>query len=170
MDKTPKHHGELYFEPDMKSWKDGVLRNREKLSSVQFWGQSAAKVRATLKMPTDRPIIMTGHQPVFFHPGLWVKCLAASHLAQAVSGIAYHKVTNTAMAPEYTHYLPELDDKIGARKKELDFFVSKELKKEEKAVPYVFFTCAGVRTASKNIVGRHDLWPSAGQGRGALFC
>jgi hypothetical protein len=122
----------------MKSWKQATLHNRERLSSLQLWGQSAAKVRAALKMPTDRPIVMTGHQPVFFHPGLWVKCLAASHLAQAVSGIAYHKVTNTAMAPEYIHYLPELDDKIGARKKELDFFVSKELKKEEKAVPYTF--------------------------------
>src|SRR5579871_4265521 len=101
MDKTPKHHGELYFEPDMMSWKSAVSRNRERFLELPLWNQTASKVRASLKMPLDRPVIMTGHQPVFFHPGLWVKCLAASQLAQMVSGLAYHKVTNTALAPEY---------------------------------------------------------------------
>lgn len=37
--------------------------------------------RQTLGLPTDRPIIMTGHQPILWHAGILAKLLAASELA-----------------------------------------------------------------------------------------
>lgn len=135
-DKIPKQHGELYFEPDLSLWKEEALRNRERLVKETFWGQSAYKVRSILKLPTNHPLVLSGHQPVFFHPGLWTKCLAASTLAEALSGTACHKITDTALAPEYLHYLPEVEENGKSRLKQLDFFHTKDMKQQEKTIPF----------------------------------
>ena len=42
--------------------------------------------RAALGLPTDRPIVMTGHQPGFWHPGILSKYIAADTVARAVGG------------------------------------------------------------------------------------
>jgi hypothetical protein len=135
-DKIPKHHGELFFQPALSQWKEDALRNRERLVKQIIWGQSAMKVRAILKLPTDQPLVLSGHQPVFFYPGLWAKCLAANTLAESISGMACHKITDTALAPEFIHYLPEVEDNGKSRRKQLDFFATKDNKKQEKTVPY----------------------------------
>ncbi len=137
-DRIPKGHGELFFDPPLAQWKEDALRNRERLVKESFWGQSALKVRAAMNLPTEYPLIFSGHQPVFFHPGLWVKCLAASTLAEAVQGTAIHKITDTALAPEHLHYLPEVEDNGKSRKKILEFFTNKDLKKQERITPYCF--------------------------------
>src|SRR5271170_6074647 len=111
MDKTPKRHGEFYFEPNIAEWPSAVLQNRANFFDIPIWDQTPSKVRAFLKMPTDCPIVLTGHQPVFFYPGIWAKCLAASQLAQAVKGMAFHKITDTALAPEFTQFIPEVNEK-----------------------------------------------------------
>lgn len=41
----------------------------------------AMRFRAQLGLPTDAPIVMTGHQPIVFHPGVLAKYLAAHALA-----------------------------------------------------------------------------------------
>ncbi len=137
-DRVPKHHGEFYFEPPLSQWKEETLRNRERLVKETFWGQSALKVRAELKLPTQHPLILSGHQPVFFHPGLWAKCLAASTLAEAVQGVACHQVTDTALPPEYLHYMPEVEENGKARRKILEFYTGKEMKQQERITPYCF--------------------------------
>ncbi len=43
----------------------------------------AVATRASLGLPTDRPIVMTGHHAEWWHPGLIVKYIAAQHLARA---------------------------------------------------------------------------------------
>jgi hypothetical protein len=45
-------------------------------SSPGFGSDRAKAFREQLGLPTDRPIIMTGHQPQFWHPGILVKFLA----------------------------------------------------------------------------------------------
>ncbi len=137
-DMTPKHHGEFYFDPPLPQWKEEALHNRERLVKETFWGQSALKVRAELKLPTQYPLILSGHQPVFFHPGLWAKCLAASTLAESVQGVACHKVTDTGLVPEHLHYMPEVEENGHARKKILEFYTSKDLKQQERTTPYCF--------------------------------
>jgi hypothetical protein len=151
MDKTPKHHGEFYFEPEISQWKNAVLQNRANFFNTTLWGQTGSKVRTALKMPTDCPIVLTGHQPVFFYPGIWAKCLAASQLAQSVGGAAYHKITDTALAPEFIQFLPEVNEKGRARRTEVDFFTSKEMKNKEKTVPYSFLS-APEKTALERVL------------------
>jgi hypothetical protein len=138
MSKTPKHNGEFYFEPNPSQWKTTVLQNRENFSNKTLWGQIPSEVRASLKMPTDCPVILSGHQPIFFYPGIWAKCLAASELAQSVAGVAYHKITDTALAPEFVHSIPEADGKGKVRRREVDFFSTNQMKNQEKAIPYTF--------------------------------
>ncbi|HTA76315.1 MAG TPA: hypothetical protein VK791_04095 [bacterium] len=138
MEKTPKHHGEFYFEPEPAQWRNAVLQNRDKFFNIPLWGQKAAKVREHFKMPTDCPVVLTGHQPIFFYPGIWAKCLAASQLALSVSGVAYHKLTDTALSPEFTHFIPEINEKGKAHRREVDFFISKDAKAKERSTPYAF--------------------------------
>jgi len=135
-DKIPKNHGEFYFDPALPLWKEEALRNREWLVKQNLWGLTAQKARMLLKLPTDQPLILSGHQPIFFHPGVWAKCLTASILAESVSGTACHKITDTAMTGEYIHTLPEVEDNGKARRKELDFFLTKDMKQQEKTTPY----------------------------------
>ena len=44
--------------------------------------------RRELGLPTDRPIVMTGHQPVFWHAGILAKYLAAEVIAERIGGCA----------------------------------------------------------------------------------
>jgi hypothetical protein len=135
---VPLRHGEFYFDPPLAQWKEQVLRNRDRFSKETFWGQSPAQTRAALKIPTDRPVIMVGHQPVFFHPGLWAKSLTASVLASEVGGVACQKLTDTALGLEYLHYLPEVEEAGQARRRPLEFFQSKEGQEAFKVSAYAF--------------------------------
>jgi hypothetical protein len=152
MSKTPKHHGEFYFEPHPSQWKTAVLQNRENFLNKTLWGQVPFEVRASLKMPTDRPIVLSGHQPIFFYPGIWAKCLAASELAQSVGGAAYHKITDTALAQEFVHSIPEADGKGKTRRREIDFFSSNEMKNQEKVIPYAFLPPPDPAALGKNLL------------------
>jgi len=44
------------------------------------------RFRAQLGLPTDRPIVMTGHQPAFWHPGILSKYFAAESSARRIIG------------------------------------------------------------------------------------
>lgn len=44
--------------------------------------------RQELGLPTDRPVIMTGHQVGFWHPGILAKYIAADRVAKATGGTA----------------------------------------------------------------------------------
>ncbi len=48
----------------------------------------ALEIRATLGLPTDRPIVMTGHQPIFYHPGILAKYIAADIESRAINAHA----------------------------------------------------------------------------------
>ncbi|MCA9293045.1 MAG: hypothetical protein KDA20_04445 [Phycisphaerales bacterium] len=50
--------------------------------------EDALRFRSQVGLPTDRPIIMTGHQPGFWHPGILAKYIAADRLARQVHGAA----------------------------------------------------------------------------------
>ena len=49
----------------------------------------------------DRPIIVTGHQPAFIHPGVWAKHIVSMRLAHALGGVALNLVVDND-APQGT--------------------------------------------------------------------
>lgn len=136
--QVPLRHGEFYFEPSLAQWRDQILHNRDRFSKESFWGQSPAQVRTALKIPADRPVLMAGHQPLFFHPGLWAKSLTASVLADSVQGVACQKLTDTALGLEAFNYLPEVEDGGQSRRRSLEFFSSKAGQEAVKTLTYAY--------------------------------
>ena len=55
--------------------------------------------RQELGLPIDRPIIMTGHQPVMPHPGLLAKFVMAAMLAKKCDGVLAFLVVDTVTEP-----------------------------------------------------------------------
>lgn len=56
------------------------------------------------------PIVVTGHQPELFHPGVWVKNFAAFGLAQRASGLALNLIVDNDIPKSSSIRLPLLDD------------------------------------------------------------
>lgn len=63
----------LTIEPSPGSWRVG-----------KFADAAALEFRASLGLPTDRPIVMTGHQAEFWHAGILAKLLAAEVFARSI--------------------------------------------------------------------------------------
>lgn len=59
-------------------------------SSLRQPGRSeiARRFRMQLGLPTDRPVIFSGHQAIVWHAGILAKYLAAAHVAAACGGAA----------------------------------------------------------------------------------
>jgi len=68
--------------PDAETWAELALTRFRSLSAEK------RSARAELGLPTDRPIVMTGHQAGFWHPGILSKYIAADRLAKSIGGAA----------------------------------------------------------------------------------
>lgn len=75
------------FEPAPASWS---LRIRGTPPDAD-----ARAARAQLGLPSDRPIVMTGHQAEFWHAGILAKYIAAAELAQIAGAHAAHIVVDS---------------------------------------------------------------------------
>jgi hypothetical protein len=82
---------------DLKLWELVAATRREVLTVAAEYTLSYRDA----ERPSDvadwisRPIIMGGHQPEFFHPGVWLKNSALDAYARAVSGTAINLVVDT---------------------------------------------------------------------------
>lgn len=86
-------------QPPVPHWPDLVRDWWERdHAAVQLFGRSLAdwrrETRAALGLATDRPIVMTGHQADFWHPGILTKDLLNEALASRVRGEAVHLVVD----------------------------------------------------------------------------
>lgn len=62
---------EIDLEPSVESWKAALRRH------------TPHPARAQLGIPDDRPIVMSGHQPIVFHNGILAKLIAQHEIAQS---------------------------------------------------------------------------------------
>ncbi len=122
------------MQPDVAAWASLVERNRAKLATWDFEiaGEPVGEFRALARseflagarefssrlgvpvrppQAVDAPIVATGHQPDFYHPGIWVKCFLLQHLADECGatpvdvvvdsdGFGVLAVTSPCMRPE----------------------------------------------------------------------
>lgn len=56
------------------------------------------------------PIILTGHEPVFYHPGIWVKNHLAHHVAKRVGGIGINMIVDNDACTMGFVYAPTLSE------------------------------------------------------------
>ena len=61
----------------------------------------------------DAPIIMAGHQPAIFHPGVWFKNFALSHLAENTGGLGINLVVDNDVASSSGIRVPTVDSDTG---------------------------------------------------------
>ena len=62
---------------------------------------------------SDRAIIMAGHQPSLFHPGVWFKNFALSHLASRLDATAVNLVVDNDVAKSSSIRVPTIDPSTG---------------------------------------------------------
>ncbi len=77
---------DIRADPPLDTWASRLLMGPIDEDSVRF--------RRELGLPTDGPIVMSGHQPIFWHPGILVKYMAAEALAAATGGACAHFVVD----------------------------------------------------------------------------
>ena len=92
---APSGDGEVLVWPDPQHIPRLIERNRRLRQGYEF--QLAGRPATTLlKLDhSGEPVIMTGHQPAFIHPGVWIKGLAAEQLAAKVGGQARFLAVDT---------------------------------------------------------------------------
>lgn len=92
---APAEDGGLLFWPSARTWAVLVEENRRarRACSIELAGCSVGELIAgQLSGP---PIVMTGHQPGFIHPGVWAKSVAASCLAVSLGSRAEFVVVDS---------------------------------------------------------------------------
>ena len=77
---------DIRADPPLSTWASRLLVGPIDEVSVRF--------RREMGLPVDGPIVMTGHQPGYWHPGILVKYLASSELATVAGGVSAHFVVD----------------------------------------------------------------------------
>lgn len=66
------------------------------------------RTQARRELACHGPIIVTGHQPELFHPGVWVKNFAACGLARKLGGVALNLIVDTDAVKSTRILVPRL--------------------------------------------------------------
>lgn len=77
--------------------------------------ETSRSLRVELGLPTHRPIVMTGHQPEFWHPGILAKYIAAQALAQSTGAHAAHIVVDSDETDPGAVRIPVIGDTLSQR-------------------------------------------------------
>ena len=74
-----------------RSWNELAQSARQSLLSAA-WEYSSSYCNISHPRFTEQPLIITGHQPELFHPGVWLKNFFAGRLAKEIGGIAVNLI------------------------------------------------------------------------------
>ena len=113
--KVPEGHGEVLCSPPFEEWEAlaransvmlgalpealGALRAQARLEAGEA-GRSYSRSIGVTPAPAPRSdlIVMTGHQPDFYHPGVWVKDFLVQRFADATGALGIDLVVDTDAA------------------------------------------------------------------------
>lgn len=106
---VPEAHGHCIVSPPSDRLRAAVEYNQRLFASYDFQitGQPVQAVRDWVRsqvigqsVAPATPIIATGHQPDFFHAGVWAKHVVADRLANALGGIAVDLIVDHDVAKQ----------------------------------------------------------------------
>ncbi|MGP0069190.1 MAG: hypothetical protein ACLQGP_37020 [Isosphaeraceae bacterium] len=135
--RAPATDGGLLAEPPLASAVDEAEANAARLSTWDYdvQGRRASQLRAQVRREVvelargflgrhgfdagsngpgssngdDRPLIVTGHQPELFHPGVWVKNFAASAIAGSCGGVALNLIVDNDIPKSASIRVPRIE-------------------------------------------------------------
>lgn len=136
--RAPKSHRSSLIVPPPERLCDLVRENRDRLASYDFrlldhpvqdlrraarrhvlaapYGCKFAEQQAGAVAESERPLVMTGHQPELYHPGVWLKNFLAGHLAAAVGGVAVNINVDNDESHELSIRAPVTNGEPGGRR------------------------------------------------------
>lgn len=104
---APEHDGTILIEPAADTLEPLIERNRKLIQSYAF--EVCGRAAADFFAPDHGPVIMSGHQPDFLHPGVWVKNVVGAGLAAKVGGRADFLVVDNDAPHEVSFQSPDID-------------------------------------------------------------
>ncbi len=111
---APVGDGEVLVDPPHPALVEAVTRNRLNLARElchlrghDLLGYRAA-VRAQLASPVDTPVVALGHQPEFYHAGVWAKRVVAQDVAHRAGGHAVHLIVDYDRIKQRDLIVPQL--------------------------------------------------------------
>jgi hypothetical protein len=110
-DLTPTP-SEVVLRPDAQVWREALSRTPD---------DAAREFRREVGLPATGPIVMSGHQPTFWHPGIFAKWIAMVRAAEVCGAqAAWVVVDHDAVAPTRVRLPVTLPDgSLAAREYEL---------------------------------------------------
>jgi hypothetical protein len=83
---VPSADGDARVVPPVRDWPAMIERNRALRETYDFDVDGASISDLARAARTAPPRLFTGHQPEFFHPGVWIKNVLAARVAATLSG------------------------------------------------------------------------------------
>lgn len=107
---APGRDGDCLFHPAPSSFADLARQNRDRLaaSPLRILDRSLQSLREPWIV--GGPIIMSGHQPEWMHPGVWAKNVAAVTLARRMAGRAVLLVVDSDVPDRLAIQFPDESD------------------------------------------------------------
>lgn len=95
--KAPLNHGTWLVYPKPESYSDILIHNK---NIMRNYPHDISSIRSLFRFESgfdnrDCPVIMTGHQPEWFHPGVWSKNFLTHRIASACDGFAVNCVIDS---------------------------------------------------------------------------
>ncbi len=123
--RAPRGDLELFLQPKLEQTVERILANRQQFqqSELVIWGRSLGEWRRAARhdflqastggslpegLCEHAPLILTGHQPELYHPGVLLKNMLAGHLADAVDGCAANVTIDSDVVKSRRMTLPSL--------------------------------------------------------------
>mgnify|MGYP001283816150 CR=1 FL=1 len=122
--RAPRTHGSRLVDPFISDfqrlWAENrqLIANRPGQLAGKSWPVLLNEAREELWQITGRdgppsqhdgqplPVVMTGHQPELFHPGVWFKNFLVDHLARQVGSVGVHVVMDNDVAKQPAVHVP----------------------------------------------------------------
>ena len=133
--RAPALSGEKLLDPAIPDAVQGMRRNAQQLSETAYdvQGRSLHDLRAAARLDTcrlaaqytaeyrnlpsqktasnaatwtEQPLLLSGHQPWLFHPGVWFKNFVLSEVARCVHGTALNVIIDNDLCPSPSITVP----------------------------------------------------------------
>jgi hypothetical protein len=103
---TQTTNGGVRLEPELSQWDSLASAAKGDIfgKNVKAW---RSECRKSLGLPEHKKIIVVGHQPEFFHPGILAKFIAGDLVAQKLNGVLVHLVVDHHTGSCNTIEIPE---------------------------------------------------------------